>query len=182
MKKKLILIALVLVLAISLGLSLVACNPLEQKIHDLQNQVNGFEQDFAEKSVTVYVGEEKFDIVTRKAFLHDALKDLKNGGKISAYEYSGGELSPYISQVGDIMQDFAGGKYYSVWHNVNEFSLKGVYSGFKPGRGELKTEGEAPYQTTFVVTAFKGTELFYSNVGVGLLPLVDGAVYAVLLD
>lgn len=182
MKKKIVLIALIAVLVLSLGLSLAACTPLESKMRDLQNKVNGYEADFTEKTVVVYIGEDDFTVTTRKAFLHDILKDMKKDGLINAYDFSGGELSPYIMQVGDLQQDFAEGKYYSVWHSVDEFSLKSVYSGYMPGRGTQKVEGEAPYQTTFVVTTVGEKTLYYSNVGVGLLPVVDGATYAILID
>jgi len=183
MKKRIALIVLALVLVTALGFTLVACNnSLEAQIRDLQNKVNGYEQDFAEKTVTVYIGESKFELTTRKSFLHDVLKDMKKDGQLSAYEYSGGELSPFMTQVGDLEEDSANRKYYSVWHSIDEYSLKSVYNGYMPGRGEQKIEGEGDYATAFVATTYKGTTLYYSNVGVGLLPVVDGATYAVLVD
>lgn len=182
MKKRIVLIALIAILVLSIGVALVACDPLESQIRDLQNKVNGYEADFTEKTVTVYIGEENFEVTTRKAFFHDILKDMKKQGLISAYDFSGGDLSPMITQIDDLMQNAAEYKYYSVWHSIDEFSLKTVYSGYMPGRGTTKEEGTAPYQTTFVVTEYEGNMLYYSNVGVGLLPVVDGAVYAVLVD
>lgn len=184
-KRVTIIVATVLVVVLAV-FCLAACNntSLEEQIRDLQNQVNGFESDFSEKDVTVYIGDEKFEIVTRKTFLHDVLKDMYSQDLISAYEYSGGNLSPFVTQVGDLQQNFAEYKYYTVWHSIDVFSLKGVYSNDygMPGRGVQKVEGEEPYQTVFVVTEYKGTVLFYSNVGVGLLPIVDGGVYAILID
>ncbi len=182
MKKRIVLIALIAILVLSIGVALVACDPLESQIRDLQNKVNGYEADFTEKTVTVYIGEENFEVTTRKAFFHDILKDMKKQGLISAYDFSGGDLSPMITQIDDLMQNAAEYKYYSVWHSIDEFSLKAVYSGYMPGRGTTKVEGTEPYQTTFVVTEYEGNTLYYSNVGVGLLPVVDGAVYAVLVD
>lgn len=182
MKKRIVLIALIAILVLLIGVALAACDPLESQIRDLQNKVNGYEEDFTEKTVTVYIGEEDFEVTTRKAFFHDILKDMKKQGLISAYDFSGGELSPFVTQIGDLMQNVAENKYYSVWHSIDEFSLKTVYSGYMPGRGATKTEGTEPYQTTFVVTEYEGKTLYYSNVGVGLLPVVDGAVYAVLID
>ena len=174
---------LVVVLAV---FCLTACNntSLEEQIRDLQNQINGFEADFSEKDVTVYIGDEKFEIVTRKAFLHDVFKDMKSQGLLSAYEYSGGDLSPFVTQFGDLQQNYAEHKYYTVWHSVDLYSLKGVYSekNGMPGRGTTKVEGEGEWATTYVVTEYKDVELFYSNVGVGLLPVVDGGVYAILID
>ncbi len=49
-KKRIALCALMLALVAVLSFTLVACNgSLEQQIRDLQDKVNGFEQDFAEK-------------------------------------------------------------------------------------------------------------------------------------
>ena len=184
-KRVAIIVATVLVVVLAV-FCLAACNntSLEEQIRDLQNQINGFETDFSEKDVTVYIGDEKFEIVTRKAFLHDVLKDMNSQGLISAYAYSGGNLSPFVTQVGDLHQNFAEYKYYTVWHSLDVYSLKGVYSeqNGMPGRGTTKVEGEGDFATTFVVTEYKGVELFYSNVGVGLLPVVDGGVYAILID
>ena len=181
--KKILLAALVILIVATIGVTLVACNSsLEEQLRDLQNRVNGFEQDFAEKSITVYVGEKEFSVKTRKSFLHDVLRDLKNEGKISQYTYTGGDLSPFVTQIDDLQQDFDNFKYYSVWHSLDIFSLKQVYSGFMPGRGVQKTEGEGEYATTFVATQYRGKLLYYSNVGVGPLPIADGAAYAILID
>lgn len=163
--------------------ALTACDSdLESKLQDLQNKINGYEQDFSEKSITVYIGEKEFEVVSRKAFLHDVLKDLESEGKISAYEFSGGNLSPFITQIDELNQVEAEYKYYSVWHNVNEYSLKSVYTTYVPSRAQQKVEGEGAYATVFAATTYEGCELYYSAVGVGLLPLVDGAVYAILVD
>jgi len=48
LKKRIALCALMLALVAVLSFTLVACNgSLEQQIRDLQDKVNGFEQDFA---------------------------------------------------------------------------------------------------------------------------------------
>ena len=173
------LIALIAVLVTVLAFTLVACNmPLEKKIRDLQNKVNGYEADFSEKSIVVYIGDEKFDITTRKAFLHDVLKDMKASSKISAYEYSGGDVSPFITQVGDLQQDFENYKYYSVWHSLGESGLKSVYNNYAPSRGEQKDE----WGTKYVVTTYNDVLLYYSSVGVGYIPVIEGATYAILID
>lgn len=166
-KKRIMLIVLVAVMLAAFALALVACN--------------GYE-DSSEKTVVIYIGDKEFELTTRNAFLHSALKELKAKGEISKYEYSGEGISAFLTQIDDLMQNADEYKYYSVWHSVDEFSLKSVYSGYAPTRGEQRTEGEAPYQTTFVATTYKNKTLYYSNVGVGLLPLVDGATYAILVD
>lgn len=166
-------------LAVALVLTLTACNgSLEEQLRDLQNKVSGYEADFSEKSVTVYIGEEEFQITTRKAFLHDVLKEMKATSRIPVYEYSGGEVSPFVMQIGDLRQDIAGNKYYSFWHSLGESGLKCVYNGYAPSRGETREE----WGTEYVVTTYKGTMLYYSSVGVGYIPVSDGATYAVLVD
>lgn len=178
-KKRLALIAVIAVLVISLAFTLVACNgSLEEQLRDLQNKVNGYETDFSEKSVVVYVGEDRLEITTRKPFLHDVLKELKVTSKISVYEYSGGEVSPFITQVGDLHQDLASNKYYSVWHTLSESGLKSVFSEYAPSRGEQKDE----WGTQYVVTTYNEILLYYSSVGVGYIPVIDGATYAILID
>ena len=162
-KKRVLLIALIAVLVAVMAFALVACNR------------GG---DNSEKSIVVYIGEDKFEITTCQAYLHGVLKEMKANSQISAYEYSGGDASPFVSQIGDLQQDFANYKYYSVWHSIDKFELKCVYNEYAPSRGEQKDEGG----TKFVVTTYKETMLYYSGVGVGDIPVIDGATYAVLID
>lgn len=179
--KNLLATAVVLLLALVL-VAFVACNgkdPLEEKLNDLQNKLNGIEATTTEKDVTLYIGEKQFDVTTRLSFVHELLKQLFSEGKISAYTYSGSDLNAFASQIDDLDQNFSEGKYYSVWHNVDNDSLKAVYDeAWHPSRA-FKKQGEF---ASFSATEFKGKELFYSNVGVSILPLVDGCVYAILID
>lgn len=192
--KSKVLTALLLVLVFSLcAICLVACNDqeladlqakidknqaeFEQQLAELQAKINGYEADYSEKTVTVYVGDECLEVTTRQAFLHTLLKELKKDGKISAYEYSGGEVSPFITQIDDLQQDSANGKYYSVWHNVDS-QLCSVVSDWQPSRVVPKDI----YGTSYATTTYHEVELYYSNVGVGYIPVVDGCVYAILVD
>ena len=153
---------------------------LKQEINDLQQQVGGYEADFTEKNIVVYVGEKRFEITTRKAYLHDVFKDLLAEGKISAYEYGTDDLNPYITAIDSLEQNWQENKYYSVWHNVDNFSLKGLDSSWgNPSRATIETDD---YGTVYVVTILDGVKLNYSAVGVGILPLVDGCTYAILVD
>lgn len=153
---------------------------LKQEIDNLQQQVGGYEADFEEKQVVVYIGEKRFDVTTRKAYLHDVIKDLFEEGKISAYEYGNDDLNPFISAIDVLEQNYAESKYYSVWHNVDNFSLKGLDSSWgNPSRATIETDD---YGTVYVVTILDGVKLNYSAVGVGILPLVDGCTYAILVD
>ena len=149
------------------------------ELRDLENKLSGIEADSSLKTVEILIGDESFEVTTRKAFLHDALKLLKEEGKISTYTYSGGEINAYITAVGELKQDFAAGKYYSVWHNVDNSSLWAPYSDdFKPSRGYSKAGDFG----TYTATKAGGVELYYSNVGVGILPLFDGCTYAIFVD
>lgn len=162
-KKRFLLIALTAVLVAVTAFTLVACNG---------------DGDSSEKSIVVYIGEDKFEIVTCQAYLHGVLKEMKADSKISVYEYGGGEASPFISQIGDLQQDIANCKYYSVWHSIDKFELKCVYNEYAPSRGEQKDESGMK----FAVTAHKETLLYYSGVGVGSVPVINGATYAILVD
>jgi membrane protein implicated in regulation of membrane protease activity len=153
---------------------------LKQEIDNLQQQVGGYEADFEEKQVVIYIGEKRFDVTTRKAYLHDVIKDLFEEGKICAYEYGNDDLNPFISAIDVIEQNYAEGKYYSVWHNVDNFSLKGLDSSWgNPSRATIEAD---EYGNRFVVTQIDGVTLNYSAVGVGILPLVDGCTYAIMVD
>jgi hypothetical protein len=67
-----------------------------------------------------------------------------------------------------------------VWHNVDNFSLKGLDSSWgNPSRATVEAD---EYGNRFVVTQIDGVTLNYSAVGVGILPLVDGCTYAIMVD
>lgn len=178
--KSKVLVAVLLVVVLSLcAICFAACNDnsLEQQLADLQAKINGYEADFSEKSVTVYIGEDCFEVKTRQPFLHSLLKELKKDGKISVYNYSGGEISPFITQIDELQQESENGKYYSVWHNVDS-QLCSVVSDWQPSRVIAKDI----YGTSYATTIYNDIELYYSNVGVGYIPVVNDCVYAILVD
>ena len=188
MKKRVISIVAIILIVVAFAVVLTACNgglkeeieKLKEEVNNLQQQVGGYEADFKEKNVTIYIGEEKFEVITRKAYLHDAIKDLVKEGKISQYVYGTDELNPFITAIDDLQQDTANYKYYSVWHNVDVFALKGLDSSWgNPGRATVEDDG---FGNMFVVTTCHETKLYYSATGVGTLPLVDGCTYAILVD
>ena len=142
--------------------------------------VNDLKLNSLELADLVVLCEDKFEIATRKAYLHEAIKDLLKEGKITCYEYGTDELNPYITAIDDLEQDLANYKYYSVWHNVDVFALKGLDSSWgNPGRATIEDDG---YGTKYVVTTYGGVKLYYSSMGVGTLPLIDGCTYAILVD
>ena len=188
MTKRAKFITFVVLIVLSLALMLTACDgglqaeidKLKEQIDSLQQQVGGYEADFEEKNIVLYIGEDKFEITTRKAYLHDAIKDLLKEGKISQYEYGTDELNPFITAIDDLQQDTANYKYYSVWHNVDVFALKGLDSSWgNPGRSTVEDDG---FGNKFVVTTYGNVKLYYASNGVGTLPLIDGCTYAILVD
>lgn len=129
-----------------------------------------------EKNITVYVGEKEFEVVTTEAYLDGVLWELYEDGKLTAYTTSGSAYGEYITQI-DVLT-LSGEKYYTVWHSVDKFELKCVYDNWAPSRSFARTEDG----TAFAVTKYKNTTLYYSGVGISSLPIVDGGVYAVLID
>lgn len=185
MKRKtnnIVALAALIVALVILATLMCACNDktnsLEKKIWELEQQIHGIEADTTQKSVVIYVGEKKFELTTRKSFLHEALVGLKEDGSISEYSFSGSALNAFILQIDDLQQ--SDGKYYSVWLNVQNSSLWSVYDeNFYPSRGVAK---DGDYGMRYLSTTFHETELYYASVGVSLIPLVDGCTYAILVD
>ncbi len=158
----------------------VACDALRESIGNLQEEIGGYKGDETEKTVVVFVGEKRFEITTSRAYLHEVFKDLLEQNKISRYQYSGDEKSPYISAIDILEQDVENGKYYSLWHNVDNFSLKCLDSPYgNPGRASVEEDDEG---NKMVVATHHGVRLYYASVGAGALPLVDGCTYAMLVD
>lgn len=182
-KQKILRVILIALLVATLCFALVACDgSLKSQIDELQKKVNGYEADFAEKTVTVYIGDGEdnaYSVKTRQAFLLDLLKEMKKNGVIDVLEIDE-TTTPYVKSIGSLAP--SGGEYCSLWHSVNEFAFKSVYSGFLPGHGQQIVEGEGQWATTFVGTKIGEKTLYYSNVGVALLPVQDGACYAIYLD
>lgn len=139
--------------------------------------------DNSQKNITVYIGDKTFEVTTNAAYLHDVFVELKNDDKITQYVFSGDlTTGVFLTQIDDLAQDAASGKYYSVWHDVDEFALKSVYqeqfAEYNPHRSEVTTEDG----TKFITTNYKGIKLYYSGVGVSKIPLKNGGHYAVLVD
>ena len=136
--------------------------------------------DTGEKHITVCVGEKMFEVTTTEANLHGVLTQLYNEGKLTAYVTSESSLGAYITQIDELVQ--GDGKYYSVWHSVDEFDLKSVYqeayASYNPSRATTKNEDG----TVFIVTVYGDNTLYYSGVGISKLPIKEGGVYAVFVD
>ncbi len=165
-KRKIVAIVSVVLIVLSALLCFAACN----------------EGDRSEKDVTVYIGDKTFEASTTADNLHDLLKELKDADKITRYEFTVSATGAFITQIDELMQDATNGKYYYVWHDVDEFALKSVYqeefAAYNPSRSEVTEEDG----TKFVTTSFKGLKLYWSGVGVSSVPLKDGGHYAVLVD
>lgn len=168
----------VVLIVLSLAVLFTACN-LKDAIDDLQQQVGGYEPNDNEKTVTIFIGEDKFEVTTSERYLHGALLELLSANKISTYDYASSDFGAYINQIEDLQQDFTNGKYYSIWHNVDTFALKSISSEWNPGRATGEDDGNG---NVFAVTNYQNVKLYYSAVGVDLLPLIDGCTYAILVD
>ena len=112
--------------------------------------------------ITVIIGDNTYSLETDCRTLHEVLKQLYADGKISAYDYSGTELTPYVIKVDSVEDTYAVDYHYiAVFHNIDEMSLQTFSSvDFQP-----------------ITIEYDGTTFYYSYVGVALLPIVDGAVY-----
>lgn len=136
--------------------------------------------DRSEKNITVYVGEKVFEVTTDEAYLDGVLDKLFKEQKLSKYKVGSSALGKFIIEIDELtLRD---GQYFSVWHSVDRFELKSVYNAqwasSNPSRATTKTEDGA----VFTVTEYMGKTLYYSGVGISSLPLVNGGVYAVLVD
>ncbi|MDE5601931.1 MAG: hypothetical protein K2J16_05480 [Clostridia bacterium] len=164
-RKKLVFAVAIALIAVLCTLCFVACN------------VN---ENTGEKHITVYVGEKTFEVTTTESNLHGVLTQLYNDGKLTAYVTNDSGFGAYITQIDELVQ--SDGKYYSVWHSLDRFELKNVYqeayADFNPSRATTKNEDG----TVFVVTVYGENTLYYSGVGISMLPIIEGGVYAVFVD
>ena len=168
-KKLLVIVAAVLVVVLA-AFCFVACNPTQTQE--------------GEKNITVYIGDKTFEVTTEQLYLHGVLLEMLKDGKISAYVYTDGAYGVSFSQVDEISQDptWTTPPFLTLWHNVDEFTLKSVYNAewasSNPSRSTVTEEDG----TKFVTTTHDGVLLYYSGVGIGAVPVLDGAVYAILVD
>lgn len=110
--------------------------------------------------VTVVLGDKSYEAETRVRTVHELLQEMKANGVIEAYEFSGTRFTPYVTKIDTVVGKFeVDGKYIAVFHDIDEMSLK--YYGL----------------AGYVTKEHMGREFFYSNIGVALLPVVDGASY-----
>ena len=178
MTKRAKIVVAILLVVLALAVVMTSCN-IKDAIKDLQGQVGGYEPNDNEKSVTIFIGEDKFEVTTNQRYLHGALLELLSENKISTYDYASSDFGAYINQIEDLEQDFQNGKYYSIWHNVDVFALKSISTEYNPGRATAEDDGEG---NVFAVTNYENVKMFYSAVGVDALPLIDGCTYAILVD
>ena len=115
--------------------------------------------DAGAKSVTVIVGDSTFSVQNTSAeFVHDLLVQLKDEGKL-IYEFHDSEYGAYIDELGSLKA--GANSYVSVYHNIDDLAL------YDPA-------WDAPIQRD-------GTTFHSSSLGVGSLPVKDGASYLFVL-
>ncbi|MDE6302204.1 MAG: hypothetical protein K2M36_01265 [Clostridia bacterium] len=148
----------------------VACNPTQTQE--------------GEKNITVYIGDKTFEVTTEQLYLHGVLLEMLEDEKISAYVYTDGAYGVSFSQVDEISQDptWTTPPFLSLWHNVDEFTLKSVYNEQWASSNPSRSEATVEDGTKFVTTTYKGVLLYYSGTGIGSVPVIDGGVYAILVD
>lgn len=168
-RKKLLVIVAAVLVAVLAAFCFAACNPTQTQE--------------GEKNITVYIGDKKFEVTTEQLYLHGVLLEMLEDGKISAYVYTDGAYVSF-SRVDEISQDptWTTPPFLTLWHNVDEFTLKSVYNeqwvSSNPSRSEVTVEDG----TKFITTTHNGVLLYYSGTGIGSVPVIDGAVYAVFVD
>ncbi len=164
-KRKSIVIAVAIALVAVFSLAcLVACNP---------------SGDNSVKNITVYVGQKTFGITTTETNLHGVLVKLYKEDKITAYETDDSGYGAFITKIDDLVQ--SNGNYYTVWHSLDKFEYKSVYNSANPEWNPSRSSAKTEEAGVFAVTTYKNTLLYFSGVGISSLPIVDGAVYAVLV-
>ncbi len=139
MKKRILLIVLSVVLALS-AFAFAGCQPEGQR-------------DLAK--VTVILGEETYNVETKAETLHDLLIEMKEEGVISMYEFSGTDLTVYVTKIGELEVSEAN-QYIALFHTIDDPVLQWLEGGTK---------------------TINGVEYFYSSAGVAVLPINDGAIY-----
>lgn len=161
--RRIILTVLLLVAVILLSAVLSACDysELKKKVSELENKLSGYEGSSEEKTITLTVGESVFEFTTRVNNLHDALIEMKEKEIISAYVFDGSGFGVYVTEIGGLKADAAEFSYIAVFHDIDDAALKDFYNPDPLDQG--------------------GKTYFYSNVGVALLPVVDGASYLLAL-
>jgi hypothetical protein len=112
------------------------------------------------KAVTVYLGEEALSVETRQDKINGLLKELLEAQKISAYKTDGFGYGIYVTQIGALVGDSAAGTYIAFYHDINDYALQDYAEDYSAITEEIG-----------------GKTVFYSGVGVALLPVVDGASY-----
>ncbi|MDD4840168.1 MAG: hypothetical protein PHE93_05860 [Clostridia bacterium] len=110
------------------------------------------------KTVTITIGETAYTLDTNSAYLHDALIELKEKGKISHYEFSESTYGIYITSISDLDLSVQN-SFIAVYHNIDDASLI-----------DYTEYASAP-------VVLNNTTYNPSYVGVSTLPLENGAKY-----
>lgn len=148
MNKKIILTTLVFVLLISIMI-FASCNSLK----DLGKQ----DPQIGEKEVTVFIGNDEYNVKTNANYLHELLIELSTKGEI-VYEYSDGPYGASISKVNGLETSITWNPYISIYHSIDDISLKDM-SGYM--------DNVTRNDTTF----------YPSGVGVESIPILSGEKY-----
>lgn len=138
--KWLIALLLVLVLSVSM-LCFVACNNDD----DTQEGV---------KNIKVLIGNKSLSVSTDEEYLHDALVELKEEGKI-VYEFEMGQYGATVMKLDSFETTSDWSKWIAVYHDINDITLYDPQYDIQQG----------------------GKTYHSSSLGVSSLPVQDGATY-----
>ncbi|MBQ9276799.1 MAG: hypothetical protein IJ226_04310 [Clostridia bacterium] len=154
-------LAIVAILVLAMSMVFVGCDKLKD--------AGKPEAEVGVKTITILIGTQEeyttLEVNTSEEYMASLLLTLQEENKISNYTYTGSTTNNdvFISTINDIPGNVSN-SYVAVYHTINEV--------------ELAAPGGNGYDDPVTV----GTKtLYYSNVGVGLLPIRDGAIYAFLL-
>lgn len=138
--KWLIVLLLVLVLSVSM-LCFVACN-------DDDGTQEGV------KNIKVLIGNKSLSVSTDEEYLHEALVELKDEGKI-VYEFEMGQYGATVMKLDSFETTSDWSKWIAVYHDINDITLYDPQYDIQQG----------------------GKTYHSSSLGISSLPIQDGATY-----
>ncbi len=114
-------------------------------------------ENTGEKSVTIIIGDDTYTLKTSKAYVHDALCELRDTQGVN-YVFEDGPYGATIIGLNGLYTTVDWSKYVSTYHTIDDVTIRDMSS----------------YATDFEMG---GKTYYTSGVGVSSLPLVDGATY-----
>ncbi len=141
--KKLAVSTIIIALILALSLTLFACSSTPENT--------------GEKSVAIIIGEDTYTLTTSKAYVHDALCELRDAQGVN-YIFENGPYGVAIMELNELYTTADWTKCVGIYHTIDDVTIR-----------DMSSYGAGFYWNDV---------LYYtSGVGVSSLPLVDGATY-----